>query len=207
MNRRKRDEGGNIVMAPNPGGLVFDHLPVCLLKDSEGTAVCLLFSVSCHPSMLSGFEISAEYPGAATDRLDAHLGAAVSLFLQGTHADVAALRGRGFEVDVLDRDPAKSDYLQVGLRSDSDRAILFPMGAELFAEENWKLIRVPRGASLEPLQEARVFVTRLPHEPVALTLSPPIRAPGAGPYSGTATETDPLIQRMVDAVDPAHIGC
>jgi len=128
-----------------------------------------------------------------------------SLFLQGTQADVAALRGRGFEVDVLDRDPAKSDYLQVGLRSDSDRAILFALGAELFAEENWKLIRVPRGASLEPLHEARVFVTRLPNQPVPLTLSTPLPTPRAAPDSRTATETDPLIQRMVNAVDPAHI--
>jgi hypothetical protein len=86
VNRRRKQDG-SVIMAPNPEGFVFDDLPICLLRDREGHPVCLLFSVSCHPSMMSGFEISAEYPGAAMNRLDAHLGAAVSLFLQGVGGD------------------------------------------------------------------------------------------------------------------------
>ncbi len=86
LNRR-RPENGAIAFAPNPEGFVFDALPVCLLRGRDDRPVCLLFSVSCHPSMMAGWEVSAEYPGAATDRLDARLGAPVSLFLQGTGGD------------------------------------------------------------------------------------------------------------------------
>jgi len=87
MNRRKAGEDGRVSMRPNPEGVVCDHLPVCLLKDADGEPVCLLFSVSCHPSTISGFEISADYPGPAMDALDAHLGGACSLFLQGCGGD------------------------------------------------------------------------------------------------------------------------
>ena len=97
MNRR-RPENGAIAFAPNPEGFVFDALPVCLLKGRDDRPVCLLFSVSCHPSMMAGWEVSAEYPGAATDRLDARLGAPVSFFLQGTGGDAKpSLIGAGLE--------------------------------------------------------------------------------------------------------------
>jgi len=95
MNRR-RNENGRILLAPNPGGKVYDKLPICLLKDRAGKPVCLLFSVSTHPSMMSGFEISAEYPGAAMKRLDEHLGQVASLFLQGVGGDSKpSVIGRG----------------------------------------------------------------------------------------------------------------
>jgi len=98
MNRRGRDENGNMAMLPNPDGVVCDLLPVCLLKDMDGKPVSLLFSVSCHPSTISGFEISAEYPGVAMDKIDAYLGATGSLFLQGTGGDAKpCVIGKGEE--------------------------------------------------------------------------------------------------------------
>jgi len=87
MSRRIRHEDGSVTSGPNPDGVVYDDVPICLLKDLAGEPVCLLFSVSCHPVIMSGFEVSAEYPGAAMDRLDAHLGTSASLFLQGAGAD------------------------------------------------------------------------------------------------------------------------
>ncbi len=86
MNRR-RNEGGRTINAPNPAGKVYDWLPLCLLKDASGQPVCLLLSVSTHPSMMTGWEISGEYPGEAMRRLDKHLGRACSLFLQGVGGD------------------------------------------------------------------------------------------------------------------------
>jgi len=89
MSRRVKLENGKVdrTLRPNPDGPVCGVLPICLLKASDGTPVCLLFSVSCHPSTISGFEISAEYPGVAIERLDAHLGKSCSLFLLGAGGD------------------------------------------------------------------------------------------------------------------------
>ena len=90
MSRRKLNAEGKAEFIPNPGGLVFGHLPLCLFRDAQGQPVCLLLSVSCHPSTIGGWEISAEYPGVALAGIDAHLGATASLFLQGTGGDAKA---------------------------------------------------------------------------------------------------------------------
>jgi len=90
LNRR-RPEGNQTLLAPNPDKKPYDKLPICLFKDAAGKPVCLLFSISCHPSMMVGWEISAEYPGAAMTKLDQHLGQACSLFLQGVGGDAKPL--------------------------------------------------------------------------------------------------------------------
>ena len=96
MNRRRKMDDGGIELRPNPDGYVYDKLPICLFKDPGGKPVCLLFSVSCHPSMMSGFEISAEFPGAAIRQIDKRLGATCSLFLQGVGGDAKpSVIGRG----------------------------------------------------------------------------------------------------------------
>lgn len=102
MNRRKKLPNGVIDFAPNPDGPVCDTLPFCLFRDSAGETVCLLFSVSCHPSTIKGVErsymISADYPGAAMARLDEYLGCTASLFLQGAGGDSkASVIGKGEE--------------------------------------------------------------------------------------------------------------
>ncbi len=90
ISRRKKDEQGRVFWGPNPDGVVYESLPICLFKDLAGEPVALLFSVSCHPSTIGGYEISADYPGVAMERLDAYLGTAASLFLQGTGGDTKA---------------------------------------------------------------------------------------------------------------------
>ncbi len=95
MSRRRKVEGG-YQNAPNPGGFAYDRVPLCLLRDRAGAPVCLIFSVSCHPSMVSGWEISSEYPGYARLGLAEHLGADVSLFLQGVGGDAKpSIMGEG----------------------------------------------------------------------------------------------------------------
>ena len=90
MSRRSKDEHGKVQFRPNPEGVVYDFLPVCLLRDSKGDAICLMFSVSCHPSNNCGHYISADYPGVAMELLDKHLGGPASLFLQGVGGDAKA---------------------------------------------------------------------------------------------------------------------
>jgi hypothetical protein len=87
VSRRRPDGRGGILWAPDPDGAICDHLPLVLLRGADGRPVCLLFSVSCHPSTWYGWEFSADYPGVACDRLDAHLGATAAMFLQGFGGD------------------------------------------------------------------------------------------------------------------------
>ncbi|NOZ21653.1 MAG: hypothetical protein GXP25_11280 [Planctomycetes bacterium] len=96
VSRRKPDGKGGVTWAPYRDGVTCDDLPVCLFKDHAGKAVCLLFSISCHPSTISGYEISADYPGPAMDALDKHFGVECSLFLQGCGGDAkASVIGQG----------------------------------------------------------------------------------------------------------------
>ena len=50
LSRRMRDESGKVYWGVNPQGEVYDKVPFCLLKDSQGHPLSLLFSASCHPS-------------------------------------------------------------------------------------------------------------------------------------------------------------
>jgi hypothetical protein len=125
---------------------------------------------------------------------------ALSLFLEGNDADVRRARELGYAAEVLDRNPWAWDYLQVGVRPDTDVAALDELGAPLHAEENWRLVRVPRGERPDALLQARAFVTRLPHEPLAPPVHPP--RPLAADRESTP---DPLVAQMVAAVDPAVV--
>lgn len=98
MSRRAFDENGDLIqhMKPNPDGVVEDTLPVCLIKDENHDPIALLFSVSCHLSTASGYEISNDYPGVAIQLLNQYLGRDVTLFLQGTGGDSkASVIGQG----------------------------------------------------------------------------------------------------------------
>lgn len=100
MSRRLKGKDGKIEFRPNPDGIVMRSLPVLMVRDFSDKPVCLLFSVACHPSTVKGDErsylISADYPGAAMAKLDAWLGAPVSMFLQGTGGDAkASIIGKG----------------------------------------------------------------------------------------------------------------
>lgn len=87
LSRRLVDEQGQAQWAPAPGGRICDALPFALFTDAQDRPVCLLFSISCHPSMIAGWLASAEYPGVACRLLDEHLGAECAMFLQGTGGD------------------------------------------------------------------------------------------------------------------------
>ncbi|MBI4579871.1 MAG: hypothetical protein HY718_09225, partial [Planctomycetes bacterium] len=98
LSRRKPDGKGGIAFLPNPQGVTYNRLPVCLFKDTRGKPVCLLFSVSAHPSQITGWEISAEYPGVACRLLDEHLGTTAAMFLQGTGGDAKpSVIGKGLD--------------------------------------------------------------------------------------------------------------
>ncbi len=87
VSRRKPDADGQAQWAPYFDGITCTALPFVLFKDAAGQVVSLLFSVSCHPSMIYTLDVSADYPGAATRRLNAHVQTEGCLFLQGAGGD------------------------------------------------------------------------------------------------------------------------
>ena len=87
VSRRKPDGHGGVIWEANKENTIYNLVPFCAFKNDDGQVVCLLFSVSCHPSVVSGFDISADYPGEAMAALDARLGGECSLFLQGVGGD------------------------------------------------------------------------------------------------------------------------
>ena len=87
ISRRLKLPGGKVGWGPEPTGEVCTAVPICLFREVGGRPISLTFSVSCHPSIMSGHQISAEYPGVAMELLDDSLGGAGSLFLQGAGGD------------------------------------------------------------------------------------------------------------------------
>jgi len=140
---------------------------------------------------------------------------ATVLLLEADAGQLQRLGEDGWAPQVLDKDTSGDDYLIVGLRPDSDMRFLSSAGDLLAERENWLLLRVPRGTSLEPFGEARTFVTRVSHEPL---LSPrasahpeapsPTGPASAPPKSGTDASPDaanPIVQKIVNSVSNATI--
>ena len=94
LARRRPLADGSVAFAPNPDGPVYDFLPFVLFKSRDGSPVCLLFSVACHPSTIKGDElayfVSADFPGTAAPEIDKFLGKKAALFLQGAGGDAKA---------------------------------------------------------------------------------------------------------------------
>lgn len=127
------------------------------------------------------------------------------LFLEGVESDLPRLAKAGFEVQIIDRQADTNDFWQVGLRPDSERAQIHSLGTVVFAEQNWLLLRVPRGLSPTALQAARVRVSILPHEPLALPVPATLPFSAVERLSG-AKGADPFIRQIVDQVSPTEIN-
>jgi hypothetical protein len=126
-----------------------------------------------------------------------------SLFVEGTQDHLRWLDDQGYVSTILDGNPVSSDYLVVGLRPDSSMETVRASGTVLHHEENWVLVRVPRGVAIEELASEKVFVTRMPHE----TLHPPKQVAKRTGLSRAEdfTEPDPVVQAIVDGVLPSSI--
>ena len=87
LSRRQVDARGRAQWAPSRAGVVCNTVPVCLLRAADGAVLSLLFSVSCHPSMIYTPDVSADYPGAAMRGLNERFSTSGALFLQGCGGD------------------------------------------------------------------------------------------------------------------------
>ncbi len=87
VSRRQPDGQGRAQWAPYRAGEVCRALPVCLLRAADDRVLSLVFSVSCHPSMIYTNDVSAEYPGVAMRLLNERFATEGALFLQGAGGD------------------------------------------------------------------------------------------------------------------------
>ena len=110
VSRRKPDGKGGVIWAPDPAGEVCEALPVCMIRKKDGTLLSLLFSVSCHPSIVHGHTISAEFPGVAVRDLNKQLQTEGCIFLQGTGGDC-----KPCQIALSDGTWAEGDWLDVEL--------------------------------------------------------------------------------------------
>lgn len=77
INRRRKDEQGQVEMRPNPNGLYDAAVPLFAFYRNEQLEA-LLYSCNCHPTSRGGQLISADYPGAIAQYLPVP-----ALFAQG----------------------------------------------------------------------------------------------------------------------------
>ncbi|MCU0225150.1 MAG: M28 family metallopeptidase [Acidobacteria bacterium] len=129
------------------------------------------------------------------------LDAQTLLLVHGDETALAALRGRGFKASIVDTDPGRWDYVQAGLRDDSDLDALTAAGPILMSAENWVLVRLRAGESLEPLTRAGAFLYRLPRT----GLLPPRKFPRPDAARSDFAGPDPIVQKIVGAVSTAAI--
>jgi len=87
VSRRRPNAAGRIEFRPNPAAEVCAALPFFFVRDATGAVLSLVFSVSCHPSIIYLHDTSADYPGAAAVVLDRHFHTDGALFLQGAGGD------------------------------------------------------------------------------------------------------------------------
>lgn len=98
VNRRERRPDGSIVLGVNPAGHVLPFVDVARFDGDDGRPIACLYSHACHPTTLgpSHYLISADYPGIASARLEAELGAP-ALFLQGCCGNINSHPRDGLE--------------------------------------------------------------------------------------------------------------
>lgn len=129
-------------------------------------------------------------------------GAGLFVFDDGGGRD--RLSAVGFTFEPLDADSAGWDYWVVGLRPDSDVALVQATGTVLLERENWILLRVTRDTPFTRLADARVFISPLPR----VAMRPPVRGPAAVERSlrqAGRSPADPLVQKIVDAMADSQI--
>ena len=125
-----------------------------------------------------------------------------SLFVEGGPNHLRWLDGQGYSSAILDESPSSSDYLVVGIRPDSSMERLRAGGTLLLQEENWVLVRVARGASIEAIASEKVFVTRMPHEPLRMSKRSDVESTSR---TSKFVDPDPLVQAIVDQVQASNI--
>lgn len=88
VNRRKKD-GDQIVLSPNPEGLTDPELRVYVFATLAGKKKGVLTHYACHPTLTDRNSVSSEFCGYAMERLEQRIGSlTVCAYLQGCSGDI-----------------------------------------------------------------------------------------------------------------------
>ncbi len=86
VNRRNNREG-DIGKLSELKGPVDHQVPVIKVTDRSGGVKAILFGYACHPTVLSGYEISGDYPAYAQRSLEEKFPGAQAMFFIGAAGD------------------------------------------------------------------------------------------------------------------------
>lgn len=101
--RRETGAEGQDVLGEIPNHPIDPSVGVVRVDDLQGNPIAILFSYGCHPVVVgpNSYVISSDFPGAARDVIEQHLGGA-ALFMQGCGGNINPRVGIGYEVDCRD---------------------------------------------------------------------------------------------------------
>lgn len=86
VNRRNND-ANTLHRASEINGPSDHAVPVIKVENESGEIIAIAFGYACHPTVLSGYEWSGDYPGFAQIELENQYPGATALFFQGAGAD------------------------------------------------------------------------------------------------------------------------
>jgi hypothetical protein len=100
VNRRNNPEGQVPKLRQNNAlvGPVDHDVPVLAIDDAAGELRAVVVGYACHATVLSGYQISADWPGAAQNEIERRHPNATALFWAGCGADQNPLPRRSVEL-------------------------------------------------------------------------------------------------------------
>jgi len=97
VNRRNNTEN-TLYMQTELAGPVDHAVPVIKVENRQGEVKAIAFGYACHPTVLSDYQISGDYPGFAQMELENRFPEATALFFQGAGGDQNPLPRRTVEL-------------------------------------------------------------------------------------------------------------
>ncbi len=90
VNRREKNEAGNIVIGVNKNGVVDQDVPVLLIETQREKLRGIVFGYACHNTTLTAqfYQISGDYAGFAQQEIETKHPGTIAMFVMGCGADV-----------------------------------------------------------------------------------------------------------------------
>ena len=90
VNRREKNEAGNVVIGVNKNGVVDQDVPVLLIETQREKLRGIVFGYACHNTTLTAqfYQISGDYAGFAQQEIETKHPGTIAMFVMGCGADV-----------------------------------------------------------------------------------------------------------------------